>query len=81
MFFSASITFLIKNFNVFQIYTSARLNNGQAQFNSCLTKEKPVPYRGLLKVNNKNKLKISLALFPDVIKSALQISHIKSNSI
>ena len=31
--------------------------------------------------NNDNKLKISIALFPDVIKSALQKFHIKLNTI
>ena len=31
--------------------------------------------------NNNNKLKISLALFPDVIKNALQKFHIKLNTI
>ena len=31
--------------------------------------------------NNDNKLKLSKALFPDVIKSALQKSHIKLNTI
>ena len=30
---------------------------------------------------NNNKLKISIALFPDVIKSALQKFHIKLNTI
>ena len=31
--------------------------------------------------NNNNKLKISIALFPDVIKSTLQKFHIKLNTI
>ena len=31
--------------------------------------------------NHDNKLKTSIALFPDVIKSALQTSHIKLNTI
>ena len=31
--------------------------------------------------NNNNKFKISIALFPDVIKSALQIFPIKLNTI
>ena len=32
-------------------------------------------------MNNNNKLKISIALFPDVIESALQKFHIKLNTI
>ena len=31
--------------------------------------------------NNNNKVKISIALFPDVIKSALQTFHIKLNTM
>lgn len=31
--------------------------------------------------NNNNKLKISIALFPDVIESALQKFHVKLNTI
>ena len=31
--------------------------------------------------NNENKLKLSIALFPDVIKSTLQKSHKKLNTI
>ena len=32
-------------------------------------------------MNNNNKLKISIALFPDVIESTLQKFHIKLNTI
>ena len=32
-------------------------------------------------VKNNNKLKISIALFPDVIKNTLQKFHIKLNTI
>ena len=37
--------------------------------------------RGLIIIINNDKLKISITLFPDVIKSALQKFHIKLNTI
>ena len=41
----------------------------------------PLPVKGEQCVINTNKLKISVALFPDVIKSALQKVHIKLSTI